>query len=94
MAQTLSDEQVREGLEALDGWEGDASGISRTLTFADFTEAMGFVTKVALAAERAFHHPDVSISWATVELRIVNHSLGGVSDACLELAERIDRLAG
>lgn len=94
MADILTAEQVRDALAALDGWDGGPDRITKTFTFDDFTAAMGFVAQVALVAERLFHHPDLRISWGTVEVAITNHSAGGVSEQCLELARRIDARAG
>ena len=54
---------------------------------------MGFVNRVALAAEVANHHPDIDIRWNTVTLRLVTHSEGGITDKDTALAAECDRLA-
>lgn len=75
-------------------WALQGKVVSRTFSFADFTEAMGFVTRVALAAERAFHHPDIDIRWNKVTVALTSHDVGGLTGRDTELAARIDGLAG
>ena len=60
-------------------WTVRGEEISRTFVFADFNEAMGFVNRVALAAEVADHHPDIDIRWNKVTLTLSTHSEGGVT---------------
>jgi 4a-hydroxytetrahydrobiopterin dehydratase len=75
------------------GW-GEVNGkLHRELEFGDFREAFSFMTAVALEAEKLDHHPDWSNSWNRVVIDIVNHSAGGITDLCYELAERINRYA-
>jgi len=90
---TVDEARIGEFLDRHPGWGRDGDAIVRTFEFADFTEAMGFVTQVALVSERAFHHPDIGIRWNEVTLRLSTHSEGGVTEKDLELADRIDRLA-
>ena len=66
--------------------------MSRTFRFADFVEAMGFVTRVALLAEKAFHHPDVDIRRSAVTLTLSTHSEGGLTGQDADLAAAIDEL--
>ena len=68
--------------------------LRRELTFADFSEAFGFMTRVALIAEKLNHHPDWSNSWNHVTIEITSHDKGGVTDRCVEFAERVNRLVG
>jgi 4a-hydroxytetrahydrobiopterin dehydratase len=76
------------------GWALVDGKLHRELTFADFAEAFAFMTRVALIAERLDHHPDWSNSWNRVTIDIVNHAKGGVTDRCVELARRINEVAG
>jgi len=71
-------------------WTEQGDTISRTFTFEDFAEAMGFVTRVGVAAERAFHHPDIDIRWNKVTLSLTSHDVGGLTERDIELAARID----
>jgi len=71
-------------------WWIDGEEISRTFEFADFGEAMGFVNRVALAAEKADHHPDIDIRWNKVTLTLSTHSAGALTDFDRSLVETID----
>ena len=76
------------------GWVTVEGHFHRELTFADFSEAFGFMTRVALMAEKLDHHPDWSNSWNQVTIDITSHAEGGVTDVCVELATAINRLLG
>jgi 4a-hydroxytetrahydrobiopterin dehydratase len=91
----LTDEERDEALRALPGWRYDAAAgaLRRSLRFADFAEAFAFMTRVALAAEQADHHPDWSNSWNRVDVALTTHSEGGVTARDLALARTIDRFA-
>ena len=71
-------------------WVTEGETITRTFTFEDFAEAIGFVTRVGVAAERAFHHPDIDIRWNRVTLSLTSHDVGGLTERDTELAARID----
>jgi 4a-hydroxytetrahydrobiopterin dehydratase len=71
-------------------WSLDAESITRTFTLADFNEAMGFVNRVALAAEVADHHPDIDIRWNKVTLVLSTHSEGALTAKDTDLAATID----
>ncbi len=71
-------------------WSLDGEVAARTFEFADFGEAMGFVTRVALAAERADHHPDIDVRWNRVTLATTTHSAGGFTDRDVALVAMID----
>ena len=92
---TLSDEERERALADLPDWAYDeaARAIRRRLRFADFSEAFGFMARVALAAEKADHHPDWSNSWNKVEIALSTHSEGGITARDIALARRIDALA-
>jgi 4a-hydroxytetrahydrobiopterin dehydratase len=68
--------------------------IQRTFTFRDFNEAFGFMARVALAAERLDHHPEWSNVWNKVSVTLSTHSVGGLSEHDLRLAETMDAIAG
>lgn len=83
-------------MDAPDGWtfhEGDKA-LVRTLRFKDFSEAFGFLARVALYAEKADHHPEFTSVWNRVDFRLSSHDAGGVTDRDRKLAEAINRLAG
>jgi len=78
-----------EFLEAHPEWALDGEVLSRTFGFSDFGQAIGFVTRVALAADRADHHPDIDIRWNKVLLALTTHSAGGLTAKDLALAAEI-----
>ena len=65
---------------------------TRRFVFADFAEAWGFMTRVALLAEKADHHPEWSNVWNKVDITLSTHDAGGLSARDIELAKAIDRL--
>jgi 4a-hydroxytetrahydrobiopterin dehydratase len=81
---------------APDGWKFDESGkaIVRSISFADFSEAFAFLTRVALHAEKVDHHPEFTSVWNRVDFRLTSHDSGGVTDRDCALAEAISKLAG
>jgi 4a-hydroxytetrahydrobiopterin dehydratase len=90
----LSHEQAESRLAEIPGWGLVDGKLHRELEFRNFVEAFGFMSMVALEAEKLAHHPDWSNSWNRVVVDIVNHSAGGISDKCFELATAINRALG
>lgn len=70
-------------------WVLDGDSLVSVRTFEDFAAAIAFVVRVALIAERAFHHPDIDVRWNTVTLRLSTHSAGGLTSQDLDLAAQI-----
>jgi 4a-hydroxytetrahydrobiopterin dehydratase len=89
----LSDDEIQRRLEELPGWERDADAIKRQFKFDDFQGSVDFVNRITPAAEDMNHHPDLAISWNTVECTLSTHSEGGLTDNDFELARHIDGLA-
>ncbi len=90
----LRDEELAERLGSLPGWTMVDGKLHRELLFADFNEAFGFMTRLALVAEKLNHHPDWSNSWNKVTIDVVSHADGGVTERCIELATAASRIAG
>ncbi|HEX6285885.1 MAG TPA: 4a-hydroxytetrahydrobiopterin dehydratase [Acidimicrobiia bacterium] len=88
----VPESEVEAFVESHGDWSRADAQISRTYEFADFNEAMGFVTRVALEAEKADHHPDIDIRWNQVTLTLSTHSEGGLTAKDLELAGAVDAL--
>ncbi len=84
-----------EALRELTHWTYDETrrGIARSFRFRDFNEAFAFMTRVALAAEQADHHPEWSNVWNTVDILLTTHSAGGLTRKDADLAQRIDAFA-
>jgi 4a-hydroxytetrahydrobiopterin dehydratase len=92
-AAVLADDVVRSRLGELDGWRFEDGALRRQFEFADFVAAFGFMARVALLAEKQFHHPDWSNSWNRVDIAVTSHADGGVTEACFTLAAAIDGVA-
>jgi 4a-hydroxytetrahydrobiopterin dehydratase len=90
----LTDAERTAALAQLPDWtlRGDGLAIERRITFADFSEAFAFMTRVALLAEKADHHPEWSNVWNRVEITLTTHDAGGLSQRDVALAEAIDAL--
>ena len=93
-AQPLTPADIETLSEALPLWSLVSGKLQREFRFADFSEAFGFMTRVALAAEALNHHPEWSNVWNRVVIELTTHDTGGLSNLDLALARRIDRLLG
>jgi 4a-hydroxytetrahydrobiopterin dehydratase len=91
---TLDHDTVRSALEGLEGWQLEDDAIVREWRFGSFGDAIAFINRVAAIAEDVDHHPDIWNSYATVRIRLTSHDVGGVSQRDLDLAGRIDAVAG
>ena len=89
----LSDEEISERLTGVDGWRREGDAIVKSFDRGDFVGSVGFVRSLVEPAEEMGHHPDVAISWATVEVTITSHSEGGLTANDFELASKLDELA-
>ena len=78
-----------------DGWTMSADGkaLERSYRFKDFSEAFAFLTRVAMHAEKADHHPEFTSVWNRVDFRLTSHDADGVTPRDAALAGAIDRLA-
>lgn len=78
-----------------EGWTLDSEGKAfvRTFRFKDFSEAFGFIARVALHAESADHHPEFTSVWNRVDFRLTSHDAGGITERDVQLAEAINSLA-
>jgi 4a-hydroxytetrahydrobiopterin dehydratase len=75
-------------------WKTENNKLIKKFVFKDFTEAFGFMTKVAMVAEKMNHHPTWSNTWNTVSFELCTHDAGNtVTEKDLKLAEAIDALA-
>lgn len=80
-------------MEKLNDWENiERRKIRKEFNFADFTEAIDFVNKVADLAEKSDHHPDIHIYYKKVVLELWTHSVVGLTEKDFSLAEEIDKL--
>jgi len=91
----LNDAERMAALTSLEGWTWDPArnGIARSFLFEDFGEAFAFMTRVALEAEKADHHPEWSNVWNRVDVFLTTHDAGGLTAKDIALARNIDRIA-
>jgi len=95
MAKRLSAELRKSALRELAGWS-ELSGreaIGKTFTFRDFSEAFGFMSRVALAAEKHDHHPEWRNVYKTVDVVLTTHDAGGLTQLDIDLARTMNAIA-
>ena len=86
----LTEAEIAAALPGLPGWTRVGEGIDRAYRFADFVAAFAFMTRVALLAEKADHHPEWSNVWNRVAVRLTTHDAGGITAKDIALATAID----
>jgi 4a-hydroxytetrahydrobiopterin dehydratase len=94
--QKLTGESRKAALAKLSGWK-EAAGrdaIAKTFVFLDFSEAFGFMTRVAMVAEKLDHHPEWFNVYKTVDVTLSTHDAGGLTERDVKLAEAMNKLAG
>ena len=89
----LGDADVTARLRALPGWSLESGKLHKAFTFADFVEAWGFMSAVALVAEAMGHHPDWANVWNRVTVDLTTHDAGGLTALDFDLATRMEALA-
>jgi 4a-hydroxytetrahydrobiopterin dehydratase len=96
MVDQLSEAERADALDGLSDWDYNEArdAITRSIVFTDFAEAFGFMTQVALIAEKMEHHPEWTNVWNRVEITLTTHDAGGLSERDIELADAIDAILG
>lgn len=94
MAAALSEAQVRERLGEVPGWvvDGARGALHRQLRFKDFSAAFALMTRIALAAEKADHHPEWSNVYNRLDIWLMTHDAGGISERDFALARAINAM--
>jgi 4a-hydroxytetrahydrobiopterin dehydratase len=94
MIEQLDESERASALDTLGEWDYDdgRDAITRQFLFSDFSEAFGFMTRVALLAEQQDHHPEWSNVWNRVDILLTTHDAGGLSARDVKLAKAIDAL--
>tara|TARA_B100002052_G_scaffold39779_2_gene31898 strand:+ start:141 stop:458 length:318 start_codon:yes stop_codon:yes gene_type:complete len=92
MTSLLNPDQVLKLQQDLPKWEVKHKKLCRSFNFEDFIEAFGFMSRVALLAEKRNHHPNWSNVYNRVSIELTTHDLGGLSELDAELASAIDKL--
>ncbi len=91
-ATKLSEKQVETSLAGLERWQVQSGKLHREFKFRDFSEAWGFMARVALLAENMNHHPEWFNVWSTVRIDLSTHDVAGISNRDVEMAEKINAL--
>jgi 4a-hydroxytetrahydrobiopterin dehydratase len=92
MASKLSDIEIQRSLGARSGWTRRGNAIIRTFELPTFPQAIAFVNRIADAAEKMDHHPDIDIRYTKVTCALSTHSAGGITAKDFTLAAAIDEL--
>jgi 4a-hydroxytetrahydrobiopterin dehydratase len=90
----LSEQEIAAGLRSLAGWSVANGSLHRVFEFKDFSAAFGFMTRVAIAAEKMDHHPDWSNTWNKVTVDLSTHSAGGLTKNDFDLAAAMQQIFG
>ncbi|ADD04800.1 putative pterin-4-alpha-carbinolamine dehydratase [Natrialba magadii ATCC 43099] len=88
MADLLADDEIEAQLP--DEWDRDGDEIVRVYEFDDYLRGVNFAQMVGEIAESQFHHPEITIRYSEVEIRLTSHEEGGITDADTEMAELIE----
>ena len=88
MADLLADDEIEAQLPA--DWERDGDEIVRTFEFDSYLPGVGFASGIAGIAEDAWHHPEITITWGEVEVRLTTHDAGGITEKDTDLAARFN----
>lgn len=89
----LSDSELADWLKAHPLWQRDGDVLKRSLQFSNFMQAFGFMTQVAIMAEKADHHPEWFNVYNKVDIAITTHDAGGLTENDTVFAERVDEIA-
>ncbi len=92
MVERLTGDARSQALDSLAGWAeaADRDAIQKSFAFDDFNQAFGFMSRVALAAERMDHHPEWFNVYNRVDITLATHDVGGLSERDIRLAQAID----
>lgn len=95
MAGKMSEAERDQAVQELDGWQvaADRDAIQKTFQFKTFNEAFGFMSRLALAAEKMDHHPEWFNVYNRVDVTLSSHDVGGTSQRDIDLAKKADRFA-
>ena len=88
MADLLTDEEIEARLP--EAWSREREEIVRTYEFDSYLDGIGFASGAGGLAEDAWHHPEMTITWGEVEVRLTTHDAGGITQKDIDLAERFD----
>jgi 4a-hydroxytetrahydrobiopterin dehydratase len=90
---TYTEAEIEGKLKALPGWWVEDGWIRRLYKTDGWPTTLMLVNAIGFLAEAAYHHPDLSVTWAKVTVKLQNHAAGGITDKDFELARKIDEVA-
>jgi len=90
MADLLSDDEIEAQLP--EAWDREGDEIVRTYEFDSYLDGVGFLAGAGGVAEDVWHHPEMTVTWGEVEVRLTTHDAGGITENDVDLAERFDDL--
>ncbi len=90
----LTDDELDSWLLQHPSWQRDGLMLKRSLEFANFSEAFGFMTRAAILAEKLNHHPEWFNVYNKVDIALTTHDVGGLSEYDLQFATAVDEMAG
>lgn len=92
--EALAESEIIERLQQTPEWELRDSKLYRRLVFQDFVHAFGFMSQVAMLAEKMDHHPEWANVYRTVDIYLTTHDAGGISERDFALLQQIEKLIG
>ena len=90
--QKLSDQEIKHQIKNLEGWKFVNGKLNRTFEFSSFVRTFGFMTKVAIEAEKMNHHPEWFNVYSKLSIDLITHDIGGISNYDIKLARVISKL--
>jgi len=91
--QVLNDTEINAKLKTLKGWNFSDNKIEKEFQLSDFKDALGFIIKTGVEAEKMDHHPDILLhSWNKVKIFLSTHNAGGVTQNDFNLAQKIEAI--
>lgn len=88
----LSTEEINHRLDEMEGWSIKDGKLNKIFEFQNFTQAFGFISKIAIEAEKINHHPELYNVYNKVRISLFTHDINGISEQDFKLAEIIDKL--
>ena len=94
MRQKLSDLEIQRALGGLPGWARRGEVLTKTFSFDRFADGIRFIDRLARAADDMNHHPDIDVRYTKITIMLSTHDAGGITEADLRLAEKIEMVNG
>lgn len=94
MRQKLSDLEIQRALGGLPGWARRGGVLTKTFSFDRFADGIRFIDRLARVADDMNHHPDIDVRYTKITIMLSTHDAGGITQADLRLAEKIEMVSG